>query len=102
MLTDSIRARLRDRGDLLPTTPEEVALAEAVMAADLDAGQVLGGPEHPDAGSQVLPLLPLPSAPSTFAFAARRGGGPASSGGAEPGGPDGDALDADPGVADAE
>lgn len=102
MLNDSIRARLRDRGDLLPTTPEEVALAEAIMAADLHAEQVLGGPEHSDADSQILPLLPLPSASSTFAFAARRGDGSAPSGTDKPEGPDRDSLDADSDLADDE
>ncbi|MDT7858268.1 hypothetical protein RQM47_16585 [Rubrivirga sp. S365] len=102
MLTDSIRARLRDRGDLLPTTPEEVALAEAVMAADPPTERASAAPSSPDVGSQILPLLPLPSASSPFAFAARRGDGSGPSEPGHPEGPDADSPDVGSGVADAE
>ena len=102
MLTDSIRARLRDRGDLLPTTPEEVALAEAIMAADPHEERRSAVPSRPSDDSQILPLLPLPSASSPFAFAARRGDG---SGPSEPGaveGPDVNSTDPDSSEADTE
>ena len=102
MLTDSIRARLRDRGDLLPTTPEEVALAEAIMAADPHEERRSAVPSRPSDDSQILPLLPLPSASSPFAFAARRGDGPGPS---KPGGPEGpevSSTDPDSSGADAE
>ena len=93
MVSDSIRARLRDRGELVPTTPQAVALAEALMVAEVSGERVVGYISG-SADSQALPLIPFPSTPSRFAFAARRGECSDPSKAGDPTAPDADLDDA--------
>lgn len=91
MTSDSIRARLRDRGDLIPQTVDHVALAEALHTSE---GTPLAS-RRPDAVPSLVyrsqsespppaSLIVPPSASGGFAFAARRKKGVAKARQADP------------------